>query len=110
LHEAGLKTTVNNLWLLAWSGEYDKLIMSRHVLRTFYHLDERAAQDSVFYSGDSENDAPMFAGFRHTLGMSTPSAGFHPGATGMDKPGSRGDGFIEGVDKILEHKRARIAA
>jgi hypothetical protein len=51
--------------------EYDKLIMSRHVLRTFYHLDERAGQDSVFYSGDSENDAPMFAGFRHTLGMST---------------------------------------
>jgi hypothetical protein len=51
--------------------EYDKLIMSRHVLRTFYHLDERAGQESVFYSGDSENDAPMFAGFRHTLGMST---------------------------------------
>ena len=111
LHEAGLKTTVNNLWLLAWSGEYDKLIMSRHVLRTFYHLDERAAQDSVFYSGDSENDAPMFAGFRHTLGMSTlrHQRASIPALPAWISQGPGGDGFIEGVDKILEHKRARAS-
>ncbi|BDA54047.1 HAD-IIB family hydrolase [Raoultella ornithinolytica] len=108
LHEAGLKTTVNNLWVLAWSGEYDKLIMSRHVLRTFYHLDERAGLESVFYSGDSENDAPMFAGFRHTLGMSTlrHHLATIPALPAWISVGPGGDGFIEGVDKILEHKTA----
>lgn len=112
LHAAGLQTTVNNLWLLGWCGEYDKLTMSRHVLRTFYHLDEPDAQDSVFYCGDSENDAPMFAGFRHTLGMSTLRQHLTtiPALPTWISQGPGGEGFVEGVDKILEHKKRASAA
>lgn len=106
LNGAGLKTTVNNLWVLGWLGDYDKLITSRHILKTFYKLDESLEQETVFYSGDSENDAPMFEYFTHTLGMNT----IRNSLTKIpklptwisDSPG--GDGFVEGVNKILESK------
>ncbi len=34
--------------------------------------------------------------------------GGHPDAACVDKRGSWGDGFIEGVDKILEHKSTGV--
>ncbi len=50
---------------------YDKLVMSRKVLKHFYALEESDEQASVFYSGDSLNDAPMFSYYSKTLGMNT---------------------------------------
>ncbi|KAA9000706.1 HAD-IIB family hydrolase [Affinibrenneria salicis] len=109
LKDAGLKATVNNLWVLGWFGDYDKLIMSRDILKKFYSLDEKSEQDTVFYSGDSENDAPMFEYFTHTLGMNT----IRNHLTKISQlptwisNGPGGDGFVEGVDKILEHQKLK---
>lgn len=71
LREAGANVTVNNLWILAWLGNYDKLAMSRRILSAHYNLDIDRDPQQVPYAGDSTNDAPMFAFFRHSVGVST---------------------------------------
>ena len=103
LTQAGATTTVNNLWILGWSGEYDKLSMARRVLRDFYDLDIDAERSAVLYSGDSTNDAPMFSFFEHTIGVSTVSDYLDQ----IPKPpqwitrGPGGAGFVEIADAVI---------
>ena len=52
LQAAGAEVTANNLWLLGWLGEYDKLAMTRRVLAEQYGLDIDAECDAVLYAGD----------------------------------------------------------
>lgn len=90
----GLTTTENNLWLLGWFGDYDKLAMARRVLGEF-------DDDAVCYCGDSENDAPMFRAFRHSIGMSTvrdcPTSSLPAWIAG----GPGGAGFLEAANAVL---------
>lgn len=67
----GASGTVNNLWLLAWLGDYDKLAMARRILKAHFALDIDREADQVVYVGDSENDGPMFRFFKRTFGVST---------------------------------------
>ncbi|HEX7789997.1 MAG TPA: HAD-IIB family hydrolase, partial [Afipia sp.] len=71
LREASADVTVNNLWVLGWLGGYDKLAMTRRVLRNHYGIDINSDRSTVVYVGDSTNDGPMFSFFRHTVGVST---------------------------------------
>jgi HAD superfamily hydrolase (TIGR01484 family) len=71
LRRAGAEVTVNNLWILSWLGGYDKLTMTRRVMKEIYDIDVDRQNDEVLYIGDSTNDAPMFGYFRHTVGVST---------------------------------------
>jgi HAD superfamily hydrolase (TIGR01484 family) len=108
LREAGANTTLNNLWVLGWFGNYDKLAMSRKVLREFYGLDVGTpARDAVLYCGDSENDAPMFGFFNHTVGVSTVRQ--HLARISVLPKwityGPGGDGFVEVADAILADRR-----
>ena len=103
LTQAGATTTVNNLWILGWSGEYDKLSMARRVLRDYYDLDIDAERSAVLYSGDSTNDAPMFSFFEHTVGVSTVSDFLDQ----IPKPpqwitrGPGGASFVEIADAVI---------
>ncbi|AFW01334.1 HAD-superfamily hydrolase, subfamily IIB [Gluconobacter oxydans H24] len=47
--------------------------MSRRILLEHYDLDISTDPDAVLYTGDSTNDAPMFAFFRHSVGVRTVS-------------------------------------
>lgn len=71
IRAAGGQGTVNNLWVLGWVGTYDKLVAARHFLAQHLGLEIDRDGDSVLYSGDSANDAPMFGFFRHSVGVST---------------------------------------
>jgi HAD superfamily hydrolase (TIGR01484 family) len=71
LRACGAEVTINNLWILGWLGEYDKLAMSRRVMKDVYGVDIDVDRNSVLYVGDSTNDAPMFNFFCHTVGVST---------------------------------------
>ena len=62
---------MSNLWILSWLGGYDKLTMTRRVMKEIYDIDVDRQNDEVLYIGDSTNDAPMFGYFRHTVGVST---------------------------------------
>jgi hypothetical protein len=101
LLHAGLSATRNNLWLLGWLGAYNKLNMANRVLMEHFGLDPAAAKGAVCYSGDSENDAPMFRFFRHSVGMCTvrdePLSAYPAWIT----LGPGGMGFVEVAEAIL---------
>ncbi len=101
--------TINNLWVLGWMGDYNKLSMSRRVLMSFYGMKPENELEQVYYSGDSLNDAPMFGYYRNTLGMSSiydvideiPAKprwiSHYPG----------GKGFVEGANKIINAQKKK---
>jgi HAD superfamily hydrolase (TIGR01484 family) len=111
LRRAGADVTVNNLWILGWLGGYDKLSMSRRILAAHYgvDLDAEAGRSSVLYTGDSTNDAPMFAFFRHTVGVSTvvdylDRIPVHPR---WITQGPGGAGFVEAADAVIAARANR---
>lgn len=108
LRDAGAYVTVNNLWILGWLGGYDKLTMSRRIMAEVYGLDIDARRDEILYSGDSTNDAPMFAFFRHTVGVSTVRSYLAeiPTPPRWITRGPGGDGFVEIADAVIAAKKA----
>ncbi|CAI9120408.1 HAD-IIB family hydrolase [Brytella acorum] len=103
LKAASLNITVNNLWVLGWIGEYDKLSMSRRILLEHYDLDISTDPDAVLYTGDSTNDAPMFAFFRHSVGVSTVSRFLDqiPQPPNWITVGPGGRGFVEAARVVM---------
>lgn len=107
MQSLGLDATINNLWVLGWIGGYDKLAAAQRVLRELYATDDASALESLAYSGDSLNDAPMFAHYHHTLGVSTIAACLHqlPRAPAWISQGPGGAGFVEFAQAILADQR-----
>src|SRR5450830_319724 len=104
LADEGLNTTINNLWILAWTGTYDKLAAARKVLEEEYETDDATAQQSLLYSGDSVNDAPMFMHYRHTVGVSTVPQYLAqlPKAPAWITDGPGGSGFVQAARAVLD--------
>jgi HAD superfamily hydrolase (TIGR01484 family) len=106
LAKSGAKSTCNNLWVLGWIGDYDKLSMSCRVLWDVYGLDPEAARTQVAYYGDSENDSVMFGHFTHTIGMNTVRDAPLTALPKWITAGPGGEGFVEAADAILrDHGR-----
>jgi HAD superfamily hydrolase (TIGR01484 family) len=103
LREAKANVTLNNLWVLAWLGGYDKLSAARRFLSRAYGLDIDADPDAVLYCGDSTNDAPMFGHFRHTIGVSTVRRYLPeiPTPPRWITQGPGGEGFVEAAEAVL---------
>jgi hydroxymethylpyrimidine pyrophosphatase-like HAD family hydrolase len=103
LHDEGLQTTANNLWVLGWLGGFDKLTMARRILGARFDLDVAADKGAVIYVGDSTNDAPMFGYFPKSVGVST-VVRYLPQ---IPKPptwvtqGPGGAGFVEVADALI---------
>lgn len=110
LEKNGCSYTINNLWVLGWLGQYDKLAMSRRILKNFYALEEADEQASVYYSGDSLNDAPMFKFYKKSLGMSTITKVLKdmPALPGWISKFPGGEGFVDGANRILNAKNRRL--
>lgn len=110
MREAGLDATVNNLWVLGWQGGYDKLSASRKVMEQDYATSDAQAQDSLLYSGDSLNDAPMFAHYRHTVGVSTVRECLAqlPQAPAWITEGPGGAGFVEAAQAVLSDRQGEV--
>ena len=67
--EAGAKAKVSSIHVNGWFGDYDKLAMTEVLFREVYGLELDQILDQVVFSGDSPNDAPMFARFPHSVGV-----------------------------------------
>jgi hypothetical protein len=63
--EAGAVAKVSSIHVNGWFGAYDKLTMTRLFLREAFGIDLDEAEGRCAFAGDSPNDAPMFAFFRH---------------------------------------------
>jgi HAD superfamily hydrolase (TIGR01484 family) len=111
LRAAGADATINNLWVLGWFGGYDKLKMSGRTLLKAFGVDIHVEGHKVLYSGDSLNDAPMFAFFRNTVGVSTVRDYLDvlPKAPAWVTNGPGGDGFVEIANRLLRDARRRPA-
>lgn len=103
----GAQATVNSLWVLGWLGAYDKLVAVRRFMARAYGIDIDAQRDRIVYVGDSTNDAPMFAHFPRSVGVSTVTEYLsqieQPPAWITQGPG--GAGFVEVADAVLAARR-----
>ena len=68
---AGATAKVSSIHVNGWFGEYDKLTMTRRLMRDEFGLDidKPEAQKCCAFIGDSPNDAPMFAFFENSVGV-----------------------------------------
>ena len=66
---AGAQAKASSIHVNGWFGNYDKLTMSRILLKDVFDLSDKAIKDQVLYIGDSPNDCPMFAHFPHSVGV-----------------------------------------
>ncbi|NHH86123.1 HAD-IIB family hydrolase [Cobetia sp. MB87] len=66
---AGIQARASSIHINAWQGEFDKARMAVRVLTETFGLDRMQLEQEVMYVGDAPNDAPMFATFRHTVGV-----------------------------------------
>jgi HAD superfamily hydrolase (TIGR01484 family) len=65
----GMTAKVSSIHVNGWFGDYDKLAMTRILMREVFALDLDAARAACVFAGDSPNDAPMFAFFPNAVGV-----------------------------------------
>jgi HAD superfamily hydrolase (TIGR01484 family) len=106
--EAGATAKVSSIHVNGWFGSYDKLGMTRTLLRECFAIDLDAARDSFVFVGDSPNDAPMFAFFPHAVGVANIAAFADRLAAqpAYVTRGQAGAGFAELADALLAARRA----
>jgi len=69
MRSRGLTAKVSSIHVNGWFGAYDKLAMTRKLMREEFHVDLDAARGAYVFAGDSPNDAPMFDFFPHAVGV-----------------------------------------
>ena len=101
---AGAHAKISSIHVNGWFGDYDKLTMSRILFKEEFGKSLEEIKQQVIYTGDSPNDAPMFAYFPNSVGVAnvTQFEGkmAHLPAWVTKKEG--GYGFAEMVDILLK--------
>ncbi|HEY2864508.1 MAG TPA: HAD-IIB family hydrolase [Casimicrobiaceae bacterium] len=69
MRAAGMTVKMSSIHVNGWFGAYDKLAMTRTLLRAEFGIDLDAQRDHFVFVGDSPNDAPMFAHFPQAVGV-----------------------------------------
>jgi HAD superfamily hydrolase (TIGR01484 family) len=70
MRDAGLRAKISSIHVNGWFGDYDKLSMTRILFRERFGWDLAARNREAVFAGDSPNDAPMFAFFANSVGVS----------------------------------------
>jgi HAD superfamily hydrolase (TIGR01484 family) len=102
--EAGATAKLSSIHVNGWFGEYDKLGMTRRLMREVFSVDLDAERERFVFAGDSPNDQPMFAYFPHAVGV----ANVRDFADRLaDEPryvtrGRAGEGFVELAEALIE--------
>ncbi len=69
MEKHGLTAKVSSIHVNGWFGDYDKLGMSKTLMREAFGVDLDATRTRYIFVGDSPNDAPMFGYFPHAVGV-----------------------------------------
>ncbi len=69
MEQHGLTAKVSSIHVNGWFGAYDKLGMTRQLMREAFKVDLDAERARYVFIGDSPNDVPMFAYFPHAAGV-----------------------------------------
>jgi len=65
----GLTAKASSIHVNGWFGTYDKLTMTRTMMRECFSTDLDVERERYVFVGDSPNDAPMFEYFPHAIGV-----------------------------------------
>ena len=65
----GMKAKVSSIHVNGWFGDFDKLAMTRRLLREEFDVDLGARRVEYVFVGDSPNDAEMFEFFPCSVGV-----------------------------------------
>ena len=103
MRDHGLTAKVSSIHVNGWFGAYDKLSMTKALMRDCFGIDLDARRNEFTFVGDSPNDAPMFAYFPHAVGVANVSAfaGRLPHEPAYVTRAASGAGFCELVDFLL---------
>lgn len=106
--QAGATAKISSIHVNGWFGRYDKLTMTRRLLRDLKGIDIDRERHRVVFCGDSPNDAPMFAHFPHACGVANVKdyAGEMDFLPAYVTRRRGGEGFAE-LSKYLLQSRAR---
>ena len=99
----GMTAKVSSIHVNGWFGDYDKLAMTRTLMREVFAQDIDAGRDVFVFAGDSPNDAPMFAFFPNAVGVANLRRFLDRIATPPAYMTAReaGAGFVELADFLL---------
>ncbi|MFQ5936501.1 MAG: HAD-IIB family hydrolase [Acidiferrobacterales bacterium] len=67
--DAGATAKMSSIHVNGWFGNYDKLTMTRVMMREVFDIDLDAQRREFIFVGDSPNDAPSFAYFPLAVGV-----------------------------------------
>lgn len=65
----GLTAKISSIHVNGWFGVYDKLSMTRTLMREVFNVDLDQDRAHYIFAGDSPNDEPMFEFFPHAVGV-----------------------------------------
>ncbi len=66
---AGATAKVSSIHVNGWFGTYDKLSMTRILMKKCFDIDLDINKEQFIFSGDSPNDSPMFGFFPNSVGV-----------------------------------------
>lgn len=101
--DAGATAKVSSIHVNGWFGAYDKLGMTKILMRECFAIDLDADNERFVFVGDSPNDAPMFAYFPHSVGVAN-IRDFHGSLSAEPAyvcDARCGAGFVELADALL---------
>jgi len=109
--EAGATAKVSSIHVNGWFGAYDKLGMTRLLLRECFATDLDAEREAFVFVGDSPNDAPMFGFFPHAVGVANVRdfADRLTAAPAYVTKARAGAGFVELAEVLLAARGAADA-
>jgi HAD superfamily hydrolase (TIGR01484 family) len=65
----GMTVRISSIHVNGWFGAYDKLTMTKSLLRDEFGIDLDRERDRFIFAGDSPNDEPMFDYFPFSVGV-----------------------------------------
>ncbi|MEO7403210.1 MAG: HAD-IIB family hydrolase [Burkholderiales bacterium] len=101
--DAGMTAKVSSIHVNGWFGGYDKLGMTKTLMRERFGVALDVDRAAYVFAGDSPNDAPMFAYFPLSVGV----ANVRDFADRLDAPPAYvtsargGAGFVQLADRLL---------
>jgi HAD superfamily hydrolase (TIGR01484 family) len=103
MKQHGLTAKVSSIHVNGWFGDYDKLTMTKRLMRDCHGIDLDAERGAYVFVGDSPNDCPMFAHFPHAVGVANirDFEGRIEHAPAYVTTGPGGAGFNQVADCIL---------
>lgn len=104
MEAGGMTAKISSIHVNGWFGDYDKLTMTKLLLKEQYGIDLDLSKDQYAFAGDSPNDSPMFGYFPVSVGVRNVEdlidrVEFKPTYITRKRAG---EGFAELVDFLLE--------